>query len=62
MAMAVVQGGSGFQFLAPCIFQYLCGVELSGIPVDPQDIAEPEAVILLQKVHASLVPRPSPHE
>ncbi len=54
MAMAVVQGGSGFQFLAPCIFQYFCGVEVSAILVDPQDVADSNVRTLLEKVRMSI--------
>ena len=42
MTMADVQGGSGFHFLAPRVYQYLCGVDVSAIPVSTDDIPDYE--------------------
>ena len=53
MAMAVVQGGSGFHFLAPCVYQYLCGIDVSAIPVSTDDIPDYEVTAVVQKVHIS---------
>ena len=49
--MAVVQGGSGFHFLAPCVYQYLCGVDVLDIPVSTDDIPDYEVTTVVQKVH-----------
>ena len=51
MAMAIVQGGSGFHFLAPCVYQYLCGVDVSAIPVSTDDIPDYKVTAVVQKVY-----------
>ena len=51
MTMADVQGGSGFHFLAPRVYQYLCGVDVSAIPVSTDDIPDYEVTAVVQKVY-----------
>lgn len=51
MAMSLVQGGSGFPFFAPPMYQYLCGMEMSSIAVSTQDVPNLEVLSLLEKVH-----------
>jgi len=50
MAMSLVQGGSGFPFLAPPMYDYLCGREISTIEVCMQDVPNLEVLSLLEKV------------
>ena len=50
MAMAVIQGGSGFHYFAPCIYHYLCGAEVSFISVSADDIPDYEVSSVVQKV------------
>ena len=49
--MSIVQGGSGIHFFAPCVYQYLCGVDVSAIPVSTDDIPDYEVITVVQKVH-----------
>ena len=50
MAMALAQDGSGFPFLAPCVYKYLCGMDLSCINIDPDEVPDYEVRDFLQKV------------
>ena len=50
MAMSLVQDGSGFPFLAPCIYQYLQGMKVHDISVDIADVADYASRSLLEKV------------
>lgn len=59
----MMQGGSGYPFFAPCVFQYICGKELSEIMISRDEIPDQEIVSALQRVlHDSLFDRflPSP--
>lgn len=50
MAMSIVQGGSGFPFLAPPIFQYICGVEIRRISISNEDVPEYDVKKLIEDV------------
>ena len=50
MVMSVAQGGSGFPFFAPCVFDYICGMEVNEIFVDVHHVPDYEAYELLCKV------------
>ena len=55
MAMSLVQDGSGFPYLAPCIYQYLQGVKVHDISVSIDDVADYNVRGLLEKVsHAHI--------
>ena len=43
MAISLVQGGSGFPFVAPPVYQYLCGVEMPTIEL--QDVPNFEVIV-----------------
>jgi len=51
MAMSVVQGGSGFQFMAPPMYKYLCGSEIPLISIEIDDIPNTRIRHLLQEVN-----------
>ena len=53
MAISLVQGGSGFPFFAPPVYQYLCGVEMPTIEL--QDVPNFEVISLLEKVYMQIV-------
>ena len=48
MAMSLVQDGSGFPYMAPPLFEYLCG--MSTIDVTKEDVPSYEVQQLLQQV------------
>ena len=50
MAMSLVQGGSGFPFLAPPVYKYLCGQNIEDILVTFEDISDIEISMFLTKV------------
>ena len=50
MAMSLLQQGSGFPYLAPCIYQYISGVELSAIDVSIEDVPSFELRSMIEKV------------
>ena len=50
MAMSLVQGGSGFPFLAPPVYKYLCGQNIADISVTLEDISDIEISMFLTKV------------
>ncbi len=50
MAMAVAQDGSGFPFFATCLYDYICGKDLTDIEVDIEMVPDAEAYILLSEV------------
>jgi hypothetical protein len=50
MAMSLVQDGSGFPYLAPCLYQYLQGVQVHNISVSIDEIADYDIRALLEKV------------
>ena len=42
MGISIVQGGSGYPFLAPSTFSYLSGTDLCSIIVGRSEIPDPE--------------------
>lgn len=48
MAMSLVQDGSGFPYVAPPLFEYLCG--MSTIDMTKEDVPSYEVQQLLQQV------------
>ena len=50
MAVALCQGGSGFPFFAPCIFQYFQGTPVQDITVTIDEIADYEIKCFCEKV------------
>ena len=48
MAMSLVQDGSGFPYMAPPLFEYLCG--MSTIDMTKEDVPSYEVQQLLQQV------------
>ena len=50
MALSLLNGGSGFPFLAESTYEYLCGVPLSSVTVLDNEIPSYEVKELLDKV------------
>ena len=50
VAMSLLQGGSGFPYLAPPMYDYLCGEDASSIKVSAEDVPNVDVTLLLQKV------------
>ena len=50
MAMSLLQQGSGFPYLAPPVYQYISGVEVSKIDVSVEDIPNVEFRSIIEKV------------
>ncbi len=50
MAMSLVQQGSGFPFIAPPVYQYLCGTEMHMIELTTEDVPNYEVRLLLHEV------------
>lgn len=50
-----MQGGSGYPFLAPCVFEYISGKDLADIPVSREEIPDGDVVSALEKVHAGSI-------
>lgn len=50
MGMSLMQGGSGYPYFAPCIFDYLCGKDLAEIMVSREDIPDGDMLLALEKV------------
>ena len=50
MAMSLLQQGSGFPYLAPPVYQYISGVEVSKIDVSVEDIPNVELRSIIEKV------------
>ena len=64
MAMSLIQGGSGFPYLAPPMYDYLCGKDAISIEVSAEDVPSIDVTQLLQKVttfctHNTYKPRPA---
>ena len=55
MAMCLLHGGSGFPYLAPPMYDYLCGEDASSIKVSAEDVPNVEVTQLLQKVTTQCV-------
>lgn len=50
MAMSLVQGGSGYPFIAPPVYDYLCDIDLLKIEITVEDIPIAEIRRFVQKV------------
>lgn len=50
MAMSVVQGGHGFPFLAPPVYEYLVSGKCTGITVESGDVPDHTLQFVLNKV------------
>ena len=50
IAMGIVQGSSGVPFLAPPVFDYLCGFSIDTIHVTKDDVPTYEVQQFLKKV------------
>jgi len=55
MAMSLLQQGSGFPYLAPPVYQYISGVELSAIKVSIEDVSSIEFRSVLEKVRKTII-------
>ena len=49
--MTLVNGGSGFCFMAPPVYQYLCGRDLRDISVSVADVPDAQVRHVLRKVY-----------
>ena len=50
MAMSLVQEGSGFPYIAPPVYKYLCSAEFSTIEPTVDDVQNLEATSFIEKV------------
>ena len=50
MAMSLVQGGSGFLYIAPPMYDYLCGIDILSITLTLDDVPSCDVRKLLQQV------------
>ena len=50
MAMSILQQGSGFPFIAPCVYQYISDVSLSSIDISIEDVLNVEVRSIIDKV------------
>lgn len=50
MAMSLVQEGSGFPYIAPPVYEYLCGAELSTIDPTIEDVPNLEVKSFIEEV------------
>ena len=50
VAMSIVQDGSGFSFLAPPVYQYICGMEIPRIAIADEDVPDYEVRKLIEEV------------
>ena len=50
VGVSLVQGGSGYPFLAPSVYSYLCGQDISRIKVEVGEIPDLELKYFLEKV------------
>ena len=55
MGMSVVQGGSGYPFFSPPIYDYICGTDLGLIIVECNEIPDPEIQSTIQKVRHQIM-------
>ena len=51
MAMGITQGGSGFRFMATCLYSYLCGTSLSTIMIPDEEVPSYEVKRLIEQVY-----------
>ena len=50
MSMSIANGGNGFPYLAPPMYEYLCGWDVTSISVADLDVPNYEVRELLSKV------------
>ena len=50
MAMTIVNFGSGYPFLAPSVFSYLCGLPIADIVVGTEEVPDYEIRAVIEKV------------
>jgi hypothetical protein len=50
MGVSISQGGSGYPFFAPCVYDYLCGKQIRELKVYVSEIPDEEVVSALKKV------------
>lgn len=55
MGMSLAQGGAGFPFFSPCVFEYLMGKDMGAIMIERDEIPDTKVVELLQKVLLGIV-------
>ena len=55
MAMSIVQGGSGFPFLAPAVYEYLVSGKCTGITLQNSDVPDHTLQFVLSKVSFSII-------
>ncbi len=52
--MAIIQGGSGFPFLAPPVYEYIVSGKCTGVAIETTDVPDQMLLITLQQVHLCL--------
>ena len=50
IGISLVQGGSGFPFFAPSIYDYISGVDLCSIVIQRDEIPDSDIALTLEKV------------
>ena len=50
IGVSLMQGGSGYPFFAPSVYDYICGIDVCSITVGPDEIPNPDITEMLQKV------------
>ena len=57
MAMSLLQGGSGFPFIAPSVYKYLSlgGAELNAIDISAHDVPRPDVKVLIEEIYYCFV-------
>ena len=55
MAMSLVHGGSGFPFISPCVFKYLCGENPLEISVETSDVADMTVRAMVDEVKCLII-------
>ena len=50
MAMSVIQGGSGFPFLSPCVYAYISCATYTNIKIATDDIPDATLKFAVEKV------------
>ena len=56
MGMSLTQGGSGYPFFAPAIYQYVCGCDVCSIVPTVDEIPDLELKTVLVEVCVHIVP------
>lgn len=55
MGSSIAQGGSGYPFLAPCVFSYIAGEDLGDIKVAREEIPAFDVTSALERVCTIIV-------